>query len=82
MSAINRVADLLPQENGLYGEQLDSKRTLFGIRLNLFNGQRTKKTLLWLLDALDTYLDSIISATGFGEALKETKEVLRNSIDA
>jgi hypothetical protein len=30
---------------------------------------------------MDTYLDSIIQATGLSEALKEVKDMLRNSID-
>ena len=46
-----------------------------------FSEKRIKKILLKLLDAIDTVLDSLIAATGMNEALKEIKDILRNSID-
>lgn len=75
------ASDQSLQEHGLYGAQSAGKRRLFKIRLGMFNGQRTKRGLLWLLDSIDTYLDSIIDATGLSKALKEIKDMLRNSID-
>jgi hypothetical protein len=81
MGKIERASDQSLENHGLYGAQSAGKRRLIEIRLGIFNGQRTKRTLLWLLDSIDTYLDSIINATGLSEALKEIKDLLRNSID-
>lgn len=69
------------QDHGLYGAQIAGKRRLVDIRISIFNGQRTKRALIWLLDAIDTYLDSVIDATGLSGSLKEIKDMLRNSID-
>jgi len=77
---IFKTSDQTLQDHGIYGAQAKAKKSLFNIRLKIFKGDRTKKTLLWLLDAIDTYLDSIVDATGLGTALKEIKDVLRSSI--
>ena len=69
------------QNHGLYGHQLSAKLQLVALRRERFFSKRKKKFLLWLLDAIDTLLKSIISATGIDAALEEIKEVLRNSID-
>lgn len=74
------VVDQSLQDHGLYGAQAAGKRKLFEIRLGIFKKQRTKQALLWLLDSIDTYLGSIIDATGLSKALKEIKDILRNSI--
>jgi hypothetical protein len=71
----------LLQTHGLYGGQLRAKLSLFRRRLERFFLGRGTKTLLRLIDAADTVLDSIIAATGLDEAIKEIKDLLRNSID-
>ena len=69
------------QNHGLYGNQLSAKLRLVALRKERFFAKKKKKFLLWLLDAIDTVLKSIISATGIDAALEELKEMLRNSID-
>lgn len=67
--------------HGLYGRQLELKLRLISNWHNRFSKMRTKKILLKALDATDTLLDSLTKATGIDEALKEIKDILRNSID-
>ncbi len=69
------------QIHGLYGKQLELKLSVINTWRERFNGNRAKKILIKLLDAIDTLLDSLIKATGIDEALKEIKDILRNSID-
>ena len=69
------------QTHGLYGGQLGAKLSLIRIRMGRFLDGITKRGLLKLIDAMDTLLDSIISATGLDGALKEMKDLLRNSVD-
>lgn len=69
------------QSHGLYGKQLNLKLSVIESWQKRFFGRRTKKVLLRLFDAIDTLLDSLLSATGIDKALKEIKDVLRNSID-
>lgn len=69
------------QLSGLYGKQLDLKLSVVRSWVGRFKEVRAKKILLRLLDAIDTVLDSLIAATGIDEALKEIKEILRNSIE-
>jgi hypothetical protein len=69
------------QASGLYGRQLNLKLSVVNKWMERFSKKRLKKILLRLLDAIDTLLDSLIAATGINEALKEIKEILRNSID-
>jgi hypothetical protein len=69
------------QTHGLYGSQLRAKISLFQIRIGRFFDSFTTKGLLKLIDAADTLVDSIIAATGLDEALKEMKDLLRNSVD-
>ena len=69
------------QSHGLYGKQLHLKLSVIDSWHNRFFAQRTKKVLLRLFDAIDTLLDSLLGATGIDVALKEIKDVLRNSID-
>jgi len=69
------------QASGLYGSQLDLKLSVIDKWKKRFSKKRIKKILLKLLDAIDTVLDSLIAATGMNEALKEIKDILRNSID-
>src|SRR5271157_844194 len=72
--------DQVIQDHGIYGEQAGCKRKLVDILLEKFNGNKTRKALLWLLDAIDTYLDSITDAAGVSGALKEIKKLLRSTI--
>jgi hypothetical protein len=69
------------ESHGLYGPQLGAKLSLVQLRLRRFLDGVTKKALLKLIDALDTVLDSIIAATGLDGAIKEMKDLLRNSVD-
>ena len=69
------------RSHGLYGKQLNLKLSVIESWQKRFLGRRTKKVLLRLFDAIDTLLDSLLSATGIDVALKEIKDVLRNSID-
>jgi|LGOV01.1.fsa_nt_gb hypothetical protein len=69
------------QSHGLYGSQLKLKLSVIASWKGRFFKKRTKKLLLRLLDAIDTLLDSLMQAAGIDKALKEIKEILRNSID-
>jgi len=69
------------QSHGLYGHQLSLKLLAIATWRERFLGKRTKKLLLKLLDAIDTLLDSLMQAAGIDKALKEIKDILRNSID-
>jgi DUF1009 family protein len=80
-SLIQNVAAARLQSFGLYGKQLDLKLAVIAAWTQRFSQSRLKKILLKLLDAIDTLLDSLIAATGIDEALKEIKDILRDSID-
>lgn len=69
------------ESHGLYGSQLRAKLSLIRIRARRFFDSITKKGLLKLIDAYDTLLDSVIAATGLDGAIKEMKDLLRNSVD-
>jgi hypothetical protein len=69
------------QVSGLYGKQLNLKLSVFENWKKRFSEKPIKKILLRLLDAIDSILDSVIAATGMDQALKEIKDILRNSID-
>ncbi len=76
-----RTSAVTLQAHGLYGTQLRAKLSLVRFRFEQFSLHKTKKALLKLIDAIDTLLSSILSATGIDEALKELKELLRDSVD-
>lgn len=80
-SAIFEASAEQLQAHGLYNRQLSAKLSLFRFRMDRFLNRITKKGLLKVIDAGDTLLDSIISATGLDGALKEIKDLLRNSVD-
>lgn len=69
------------ETHGLYGAQLRAKLSLVRIRVRSFFDGITKNGLLKVVDAYDTLLDSIIAATGLDGAIKEMKDLLRNSVD-
>jgi hypothetical protein len=69
------------QNHGLYGAQLRAKFNLVRSRITPLLRRHHKKKLLQLIDAMDTVLDSIIAATGMDGAIKEMKDLLRNSVD-
>lgn len=66
---------------GLYGAQLRLKLAVVGYWRRKWNASVSTRILKKLLDAIDTVLDSLIAATGLGEALKELKDILGNSVD-
>ena len=66
---------------GLYGAQLRLKLAVVSHWHHKWNSSFSTKILKKLLDAIDTVLDSLIAATGLGEALKELKDILSNSVD-
>jgi hypothetical protein len=79
--AIYGAPDEHLQNHGLYGAQLRAKFNLVRSRIRRYFDGITKKKLLQLIDAMDTVLDSIIAATGMDGAIKEMKDLLRNSVD-
>jgi len=78
---VNETPGSVLQSYGLYGGQLRLKLSAISSWRERFLGKRTKKLLLRLLDAIDTLLDSLMQAAGIDKALKEIKDILRNSID-
>ena len=78
---VNETPGSVLQSYGLYGSQLRLKLSAISSWRERFLGKRTKKLLLRLLDAIDTLLDSLIQAAGIDKAIKEIKDILRNSID-
>jgi hypothetical protein len=78
---VNKIPGPVLQSHGLYGGQLRLKLSAISSWRERFLGKRTKKLLLRLLDAIDTLLDSLMQAAGIDKALKEIKDILRNSID-
>jgi hypothetical protein len=78
---INETPGSVLQSYGLYGSQLRLKLSAISSWRERFFGKRTKKLLLRLLDAIDTLLDSLMQAAGIDKAIKEIKDILRNSID-
>ena len=78
---VNETPGPVLQSHGLYGHQLTLKLSAIASWRKRFLGKKTKKLLLRLLDAIDTLLDSLMQAAGIDKALKEIKDILRNSID-
>jgi len=81
VSLIQQTSAETLKTSGLYGRQLNLKLSVVDKWKKRFSEKRIKKILLKLLDAIDTVLDSLIAATGIDQALKEIKDILRNSID-
>tara|TARA_R110002020_G_scaffold360574_5_gene573361 strand:+ start:2364 stop:2816 length:453 start_codon:yes stop_codon:yes gene_type:complete len=74
------------KRHGLVGMQLEYKLSVIDtinrlMKSNLKNPNRPSVRMrLKLIDAIDTVLDSLISAIGAGTALKEIKDMLRAQI--
>jgi hypothetical protein len=78
-AAIKRASDRDLESHGMVGSQLSYKlQVIEYIKEKAFHFSGWKKKLL---DAIDTFLDSILSALGVGEALKELKDALVGSLD-
>ena len=75
------------QNAGFYGAQLDLKEKQVN-EANSVLRDKLKENFgnLWRLpfkkwaDIINNFLGSLVSATGFGEALKELKDCLRNEL--
>lgn len=90
---INNLSDDKLEKHGLYGNQLDLKLSAVGFWREGFDRLRerfnlreiTKELLLewlkWLIDAIDTVLESFLEITGISGAIKEIKDCLRTLLD-
>jgi hypothetical protein len=66
-------------DHGLFGFQLKFKSDVINHLLGLFKNSAV--VLRKLLEAIDTLLDSIADAIGFGEGAKEIKEFFEHALD-
>ena len=75
------------QRAGFYGYQLDTKEGLLTsanrtlrARLAEGTGRLFRRSFKKWVDIINNFLGSLIAATGFGEALKELKDCLRDEL--
>src|SRR5947199_692189 len=78
-SRISETSQESLQSHGLYGIQLRAKLSLFRSRVDRFFANMGAKTLLKLIYAGDTVLDSILAATAITEAIKEINHLMLQS---
>jgi hypothetical protein len=76
---VDNASEMAMRDNGLYGAQLKYKLSTISHAVDMvfsgFTGWKKK-----LLDLIDNLLESILSALGVGEALKELKDALVDSL--
>ncbi|MGO8880171.1 MAG: hypothetical protein ACLPVO_00435 [Desulfomonilaceae bacterium] len=77
---IDKVDDTRLKSFGLYGKQLTLKLAVIDAWEKKYRSA-PRKFLLKYLDAIDTLLGSLLAMAGIDEALKEIKDIFRNSID-
>jgi hypothetical protein len=63
-------------DGGLTGAQRELKLSLVSRRFRRFTGEKLRKWLIRLLQAIDTALDTIVELLGVKHALKELKDTL------
>lgn len=78
--AVEQLPDEVIQRHGLEGAQLEFKLGTVRTSSRLYSRYGTGRLLRRLLEAIDTLLDSILDATGFGSAISEFKDAVRDSI--
>lgn len=79
--AINDLNDDQLRAHGLSGAQLEAKLTLAQRAMNKVRRIRGYLSFRELIAAVDTLLESILSATGVGTAISELKDVAAGSVE-
>lgn len=78
---VKMMSETAIREHGLYGIQLQWKFSNVNYWLERFLDNSVYKVFDWLLDAIDSVLESILDGIPGGGAVIELKEAIRNAID-